>query len=402
MPDFSYKAIDSAGRVTKGNLHALDESDLEMKLTQRGLVLIKCKRKKDSMLLRFGRIKPRLIIEFYNRLYQAVEIGLPLISGLQETAQSMPSRLLKKVIGDISLAIEAGNTMYEAMSRFPHIFSKLELNVIRMGEKSGTLPLCLKELVDFLEWKEEIKATIKRAAIYPSFIVVLVSGVIAVWIGYVLPQMAKLLIDMGMKLPKTTVVILKLSIFVTTWASYIVGSMLILGTAFFVFVNTSYGKRLFHRLLLKIPLIGTIFLNLGLARLCNNFAIMQRAGVSINDIFEILVDHSLGNRYLEEQIALAFEFIQTGQHISEALGNTGVFPRFLIGALKNGEFTGTLDESFQRLAEYYDREVKNRVQALINTMEPMTMIILGGVFGVVALSILLPLYNLIGSLGKSY
>jgi len=402
VPDFSYKAIDSKGQIIKGSLPAIDEFDLETKLMQKGLVLIKCRKIKDSLLFRFGWINTKLIIEFYNRLYQAIEIGLPLISALDEIAQTLPSRLLKKVIGDISLAIEAGNTLYDAMSRFPHIFSKLELNVIRMGEKSGTLPLCLRELVNFLEWREETRSTVKRAAIYPSFIVILVSGVMAVWIGYVLPQMAKLLMDMGMKLPKTTVIILKISMFMKIWASFIIGGIVVCGTAIFVFINTHYGKKLFHKYLLKIPLLGPIFLNISLARLCNNFAIMYRAGVSINDIFEILADNSLGNKYMEEQVVLAFQYIQAGQHISEGFENTGIFPAFLIGAIKNGEVTGNLDDSFKRLAEYYDREVKNRVQTLISALEPLTMMVLGGVFGLVALSILLPLYNLIGSLGKSY
>ena len=402
MPEFKYKAVDETGRIVKGRLSAFDEADLEAKLSQKGLILVRAKRSGESLLLRFSKVSPRLVIEFYNRLYQAIEIGLPLLSALEEIAQGMPSKLFRKIIGDIVVAIEAGNTLHDAMTRYPNIFSKLELNVIRMGEKSGTLPLCLKELAGFLEWKEETKSTIKRAMIYPCFVILLVSVVAGIWIGYVLPQMAKLLIDMGVKLPATTTLILKASIFFKSYWDIIVGVIFGFIIGFVVFIKIPQGKKLFHRYVLKMPLIGSIIFNICLTRLCNNFAIMYKAGVSINEIFEILIDYSLGNRYLEDQLSVAFQYIQAGEHISEAFEKNGIFPRLFIGAVRNGEFTGTLDDSFERLAAYYDREVKNRVQALINALEPATMIILGGVFGVVALSILLPLYNLIGNLGKNY
>ena len=402
MPEFRYKAVDETGRVVKGRMSALDEEDLEARLSQKGLILVWSRKSGESILLKFSRVSPRLVIEFYNRLYQAIEIGLPLISALEEIAQGMPSKLFRKIIGDILVAVEAGNTLHEAMSRYSNIFSKLELNVIKMGERSGTLPLCLKELAGFLEWKEETKSTIKRAMIYPCFVILLVSVVASIWIGYVLPQMAKLLMDMGVKLPATTTIILKSSVFFRSYGDLIAGLVFGLIIGFVAFVKIPKGRKLFHKYILRLPLMGSIVFNICLTRLCNNFAIMYRAGVSINEIFEILIDYSLGNRYLEEQLSIAFKHIQAGEHISQALENTGVFPRLFIGAVRNGEFTGTLDESFKRLAQYYDREVKNRVQALINALEPATMIILGGVFGVVALSILLPLYNLIGSLGKNY
>ena len=146
MPEFRYKAVDETGRVVKGRMSALDEEDLEARLSQKGLILVWSRKSGESILLKFSRVSPRLVIEFYNRLYQAIEIGLPLISALEEIAQGMPSKLFRKIIGDILVAVEAGNTLHEAMSRYSNIFSKLELNVIKMGEISGTLPLCLKEL----------------------------------------------------------------------------------------------------------------------------------------------------------------------------------------------------------------------------------------------------------------
>ena len=398
MPNFRYKAIDGRGNLVKGSLSAFDERDLESKLSERGLILVQAKKSRDSIFLRFSSIGPKLIIEFYSRLYQALEIGLPIISALNEIAQGLPSKLMRKIIEEIAIAVEAGNSLYDAMLRYTNIFSKLELNVIKMGEKSGTLPLCLKELADFLEWREEIKSTVKRAMIYPSFVIVMVIAVSFVWIGYVLPNMAKMLIDMGVKLPTITLIILKGSMFLKSHFISILSVISSLIILLFLFIKLPATKPIFHRYILKLPIIGSTIFNTCLTRLSNNFAIMYKAGVTITDIFEILIDNSLGNRYLEKQLSIAFQKIQAGQSISEAFEELGIFPRLFVGAVRNGEFTGTLDESFRRLKDYYDKEVKNRVEMLVNALEPVTMLILGAIFGIVVLSILFPLYDLISSI----
>ncbi len=398
MPNFKYKAIDRNGNIVKGMLSAFDERDLELKLSEKGLILVQAKRSKDSIFLRFGRISPKLIIEFYSRLYQALEIGLPILSALYEIAQGLPSKLMKRIIEEIAIAVEAGNSLYDAMVKYTNIFSRLELNVIKMGEKSGTLPLCLKELADFLEWKEELKSTVKRAMIYPGFVIVMVFAVSFVWIGYVLPNMAKMLLDMGVRLPTITMIILNGSMFLKSHFISILSVILFFIVLLLLFIKLPITKPVFHRYILRLPIIGNVIFNTCLTRLSNNFAIMYRAGVTISDIFEILIDNSLGNRYLENQLSIAFQKIQAGQSISEAFEELSVFPRLFVGAVRNGEVTGTLDESFRRLKDYYDREVKNRVEMLVNALEPITMLILGIIFGIVVLSILFPLYDLISSI----
>jgi type IV pilus assembly protein PilC len=134
----------------------------------------------------------------------------------------------------------------------------------------------------------------------------------------------------------------------------------------------------------------------------HNFATMYSSGMNIHDIFDVLTDNVLGNRYLEECLADAFNEIQGGQSISAAFEATGSFPPFLLGAIRNGELTGTIDDAFNRLGDYYDVEVKRTVEAMINAIEPMTIILLGGVFGLIALSIMLPLYDVVGQVGQAY
>ena len=401
MPKYRYKAIDAAGKTIRGTVIAFSEADAEDKLRQRELTLIHSQLARKSVLAGFlinRRVKPRELIEFYYRLSQTLELGLPLLSALEENEKIIPTAFFRKIIEEIRMSIEAGNSLYEAMVQYPRIFESLDLAIVRLGEETGVLPGSLKELADFIEWKEDIRATIKRAAIYPAFIILAILAVIGVWVGYVLPQMAGLLTEMGVALPTVTQVVLNVSHFVQNYWLWLLGGVLITFFLAYLYQKTPQGKILFHRYMLKLPLFGGILAHIALARLSQNFATMYTAGMTINNIFEILSDKILGNRYLELQLKIAFEDIQRGESISDAMAAAKGFPTLLIGAVRNGETTGTIDEAFKRLGNYYDGEVKRNVETMINALEPLSIIILGGIFGLIALSIMLPLYDVISEI----
>ncbi len=399
MPKYRYQAIDHAGRLVKASAIAASERELELKLADKGLTLVSGRLHADGILSRniLGeRIGKRDIIEFYHRLYQTLELGLPMLAALEENAVQLPSRAMRRIVDEMRIAIENGNTFTGAMSRFPKAFGKLDLAIIRMGEETGVLPKCLKDLSAFLEWKEEIRSTVKRAAIYPSFVIIVIVAVIGVWVGYVLPQLAGLLVQMGVELPFMTRFILDLSNFCRTWWLVISLSMVLSGILVFIAQRTEQGGVFFHRHCLNLPIIGGVISNIALARLSHNFATMYQAGMSINGIFEILAENVLGNRYLEMLLRRAFDAVQRGDAISDGFDKAGGFPPLLLGAIRNGESTGTLDVCFERLGNYYDREAQRTVKTMIATIEPMSIIMLGGVFGFIVLSILLPLYDVIG------
>ena len=401
MPKFRYKAIDAAGKTSRGTVVAFSETNAEEKLNERGLTLILSERARESALAKFfikGRIKPRELIEFYYRLSQTLELGLPMLSALEENEKIIPTVFFRKIIEELRMSIEAGNSLYEAMAQYPHIFEPLDLAIVRLGEETGVLAGSLKELAEFIEWKEDIRSTLKRAAIYPSFIILAIVAVIGVLVGYVLPQMAVLLTEMGVALPRITQLVLDVSIFFQDyWLWLLCGTLLTLFLAY-LYQKTPRGKIIFHRYILKLPMFGGILTNIALARLSNNFATMYTAGMSINNIFEILSDRILGNRYLELQLKNAYEDVQRGESISDAMASAQGFPTLLIGAVRNGETTGTIDEAFKRLGKYFDGEVKRNVDTMINALEPLSIIILGGIFGLIALSIMLPLYDVIAEI----
>jgi type IV pilus assembly protein PilC len=404
MPSFHYKAVSDEGRVVKGVAIAVDEEDVERSLADSGLSLIHSKAVRQSVLagLLQGGIKTRAVVEFYHRLAQTLEIGLPVLSALEENARYLPSKPMRRVAAEIKMAVEGGRTLHEAMSAHPRVFKKLDLAIIAMGESSGVLPECLKKTAAFLEWKEGLRAQVKKAAIYPSFVITAIVAVIGVWVGYVLPRMVTVLSEMDVAIPRATTMVLNVSGFVQHYWPWLGFALVALPVAIYGLQKTRTGGLLFHRYLLKMPLAGHILCNIAMARLTHNFATMLGAGMAIPHIFNTLADHALGNRYLEERLASVYKEIEGGATIAAAFETAGGFPSLLLGAVRNGEETGTLDTAFKRLGDYFDQEVKRTVQVLVSAIEPMAIICLGAVFGLIVLSILLPLYDVMGSMGKAY
>jgi type II secretory pathway component PulF len=405
MSNYHYKAIDDSGRVVKGHVAAFNEADVEQELKRRGLFLIESTARSESLgskWLSRRRIRSKMLIEFYHRFAQTLEIGLPILSSLEEIGRSLPCRVLKGVVGEVQFAVEAGSSLQEAMHRYPWAFQPLDLAMISMGEKSGVLPKCLRDLATYHEWKAEIRAVFKKALLYPAFIGCAIAAVIGVWIGYVLPQMVKVLSELGVALPWVTTLLLDASTFLKAEWMWLASGMLLGGGAFYLYQRTDSGRLAVHRRLLALPVIGGIVRNMALTRLCHNFATMLAAGMTINSIFQTLSRRAMGNRYLEERLAAAHQEIERGESIAGGLEKAGGFPSLLLGAIRNGETTGTIDASFKRMGEHYDREVKRTMQVLVNGIEPVAIFALGGVFGIIVLSIMLPLYDVMGDLGKAY
>jgi type IV pilus assembly protein PilC len=404
MPSFHYKAVSDEGRVVKGVAVAIDEEEMERSLAGGGLSLIHSRVVRDGALagLVHGGIKTRTVVEFYHRLAQTLEIGLPVLSALEENARYLPSKPMRRIAAEIKMAVEGGRSLHEAMSAHPKVFKKLDMAIIAMGESSGVLPQCLKETAAFLEWKEGLRAEVKKAAIYPAFVITAILAVIGVWVGYVLPRMVTVLSEMDVVIPRATTAVLSVSGFVTAYWMWLACALTVLLVSIYCFQKTRTGGLLFHRYVLKIPLMGPILSNIAMARLSRHFSTMLGAGMSISHIFNTLADHALGNRYLEDRLSSAYREIEGGATIAAGFESAGGFPSLLLGGVRNGEETGTLDKAFKRLGDYFDQEVQRTVQALVSAIGPMAIVILGAVFGLILLSILLPLYDVMGSMGKAY
>lgn len=405
MARHRYKAIDPTGKVRSGTAIALNQGDLEKRLGDQGLVLVWSRPAAVSQKpVRLGRRKAdtRLLIEFYRRFSQTLDMGLPLFTVLEENSRIIPSADFRNALEEIKNSLEEGGSLAEAMGRHPKIFGKLDLALVRMGEQTGVLPQALEDLARFLEWKEENRSVIRRALIYPCFLLLAIGAVIGVWVGYVLPQVGKLLMELGVELPAVTRAILVSSDFLKDNGPMLLVSASIAGILVFAFGKTRKGGWIASMLQLRLPLVGEVVRATAYSRLCHNFAIMHRAGMPVSRIFTTLSDHLLGNAYMEHKVSQAYQELQLGQSLSESFQNTSAFPSLLVEGIRHGEITGKLEDAFRRMGAFYDTEAKRKVQTMINAFEPIMILVMGGVFGLIVLSILLPLYDVLSGYTQAY
>lgn len=405
MPEFRYEAIDPYGALVKGSVTAASEPQARQRLGGEGLSVVTVRQRARAGLLAFGgrgKVKPRILIEFYYRLGQSLQMGIPVITALREVGEMLPSPAMRAVIEELLVSIGGGATLGEALTLFPEVFDKLSLALIGMGEETGELPAALESLTAFIEWKEEIRATVRKAVIYPAFIGVSMLATVGVWVGYVLPQMAGLLKEMGVPLPEVTLALISLSAFVTTWWAELLAGMVAAAIALGLVLRTPRGKLGMDRLMLRLPVVGGISFGLAIARLSHNFATGYRAGIPVTGILSMLAGGTLGNLHLEARIKACLDGVQHGLSLSQAFEREPDFPKMVTGAIRNGEMVGSLDASFRRLGAYYDTEVRRSVQTLLGALEPLTLFVLGGTFGVIVLSIMLPLYDVLGGADKAY
>lgn len=402
MKNYRYLAVDEDGKTIKGKAVAQSESALERDLRRGGLELVRSWEGKESTLGRLfpkKKVPTRHLLMFYTRLAQSLDVGLPIIPTLEENAKVVASPTLRKIIHEIILSLEEGNNLMQALQKFPEVFSELEVSLIGMGEQSGVLSQCLKDLAEYLEWKENLRATIKKASIYPCFVLVAIGGVIAVWVGYLLPQMSSLLKDMGVEIPTLTRIVFATSLFIQHHWPWMTGLLFGLLAGTFIFRKTEKGKLLFDRWFLSFPLLGNVAAEIAYTRLSRNFSVMMRIGIPVNSIFEHLSHGILGNRYLESRLVAAHQNLQKGMVLSRSFERAGGFPILLLGAIRNGERSGTLEDSFKRMADFYDQGAKRAVEAMVAAVGPLMVVVLGGIFAVVILSIMLPLYDVLGKAG---
>jgi type IV pilus assembly protein PilC len=402
MPSLRYKAVDEAGKIVVGAMFVLDERDLERELGQSGLTLIRSEAGRDSKGRARGSVQPRILMEFYNRLGRTLEIGLPILSALEENSRELPSKVMRQVAAELRAMVSSGKNLYEAMAEHGRIFSKLDVSIVQIGERTGALPAALDQMASYLQWKEELRHHIKKATIYPLFVALTLAGVIGVWLGYVLPRMVRLLKDMNVAIPTPTRVLLAISSFVQDYVWGFVIAVPILGFLVVASRRSEPGRLIWDRYLLRVPLLGALLQSIALTRFGRSMATMLSAGIPIRQTMGSLIDHGLGNRFLEMRLGVALKSIENGESIAGALKMAGGFPALLTGAIRNGETTGTLDKAVKRVADYYDNEVKQTVQLVLGALEPAMVVVLGVLFGSIVLSILLPLYDVMGSLGKSY
>ena len=399
MEVFSYKAKNQQGRTVFGSVEAANEKKAVSLLRKKGLLVISLTKKGEGVSLRkilnkFKRVSFADIVAFTRQLSTMVSAGLPLTDALEILKTQFKNPALARMITHIADDIQAGNSLSEALKKYPQHFSPIYLSLVKAGEASGKINEVLERLSDNLEKQQTFRGKVKGAMIYPTIILVGMGVVIFIMMSFVVPRLTDLYKEFNIKLPLTTQILISVSSFFASFWWLILISVF---GAFFLFQSwkkTPLGKKMWDSLMLSLPIFGEINKKLVLVDFSRTLGILVGAGVPILEALKIL-GSSIGNVLYQEAIEKVAKGIERGFPLGTLLLADSLFPQVLGQMVTVGEETGKLDEALFKISSYFEQESDQAVKGLTTALEPLIMVVLGVGVGFVVMSIILPIYNLV-------
>jgi len=397
MPFFIYKAKNRVGRRVKGELEAPSIELAQNMLQKKGYTNIKVKPKpKDIFEGTFleGKVTARDMVIFSRQFATMINSGVPILQSLQVLADQTENKKLKRKLYEIKNDVEGGSSLYEALCKHKDVFDDLYINMVDAGEIGGVLDVVLERLAGYIEKAANLKSKVKGAMIYPAVVVTVAVTVIAIIMIFVIPTFAKMFADFGSALPLPTQIVINMS----NWFKANGGYLFLGIIGFIIIFRTLYKKiekvKIFvDRLVLFLPVFGPLLRKVAVARFSRTFSTMITSGVPILQALDIVAKTS-GNKTIELGVLEARKSISEGQTLSEPLEDTGVFPPMVIHMISIGETTGSLDTMLEKIADFYDDEVDQAVSNLTALMEPMIMVVLGGLIGGLIVAMYLPIFKM--------
>jgi type IV pilus assembly protein PilC len=400
MPSFEYKAIDKTGQPARGGLDAVNEVDLELRLRRMGLDLITCKQvdRRSKSIGAGGAITRQDLINFCFDMEQMVRSGIPILDGLRDMRDSIDSPRFREVLTVMTEDMEAGNVLSQCMSTHPEAFDRVFVSLIRAGEQSGQLPEVFQNLAETIRWQDELLSQTRRLLMYPAFTLVVVLGVMAALLIFLVPQIAQLFKSMGMALPMQTKILLAVSGFAKDfWLPIIMLPTIAIITLVITVRRSTKAAYLWDHAKLHIPVIGPIIQKIIMSRFTNTFGLMYRSGITVLDAIRISED-VVGNRVVADGLNRAVQQVASGEGLTDTFHNLGLFPPLVIRMLRVGESTGALDTALANVTYFYNRDVKDAVDKGMKMLGPALTLILGGMIAFVIWAVLGPVYDILGKM----
>jgi type IV pilus assembly protein PilC len=399
MPTFVYKAVDQTGKPAQGQIEALNDIDLELRLKRMGLDLVTFRIAKKQPSL-FGGLNVSLqdLIMFCFQMEQLTHAGVPMLEGLADLRESTTNPAFREVIGQLASAVEGGLLLSQAMAQHPKVFNNVFVSLIKAGEQTGKLAEIFDNLAATLKWQDELKAQTKRLVAYPLFVMVVVLGATGFLMTYLVPQMVGFLKNMGQQVPLQTQIMIAISQAMVNWWWAFLGLPVLAALAVSFLLNKNPAARYrFDYIKLHLPLTGTVLQKIIMARFARYFALMYQTGIPILDSIKTC-QNIVDNRVVADGLERAYQQINAGESMSESFHNLGLFPPLVVRMIRVGESTGALDTALLNISYFYDRDVKDSVEKMLKMIEPMLTILLGGLLAMIMFSVLGPVYDSLSKL----
>jgi type IV pilus assembly protein PilC len=398
LPVFTYKGRTLGGTQVAGELKAKNRGELERVLRSRKVLVSQVSTKASQINLRIGSgIKKVHISRFTRQFSTMIGAGLPMVQCLEILSQQMDSAELRRVIGEVKEAVQAGTTLSEALSRHKKVFDALYVNMVDAGEIGGALDVILSRLATYREKADALARKVKGAMIYPGVVMTVAAGVTFIMLTYIVPVFAKMFAGLGAELPGPTRFILALSGFLR--GNILTGVVLValLIVAYKFYSKTDQGRLNVDKARLRIPLVGDLIRKSSIAKFSRTLSTLLSSGVPILDALDITARAS-GNRVIHDAIKRSVVSIAEGETITQPLKQCGVFPPMVTQMISVGEKTGGLDDMLSKIADFYDEEVDAAVAALTSVIEPVIIVFMGIVIGGILIAMYLPMFDIIGKI----
>ncbi|MGH8442350.1 MAG: type II secretion system F family protein [Nevskiaceae bacterium] len=406
MATFRFRGRDRGGRLVNGELQADNSSAAAAQLTHSGVTPVRIDPVGEgagpaALQISLFTPKPGLadLMLFARQMFALTKAGIPIVRALKGLADSSRNPAMVTALHDVIDSLNAGRDLAGSLAKHPDTFNALFVNVVRVGENSGKLDEAFQRLHQYLTFDKMTRDAIAKALRYPAIVLIAVGVAMAVVMGLVVPKFSKIFAAFGSELPTPTRVIIGVSNFTVDYWWLLAGLLAIATLAVRAFLNTDAGRYTWDRAKLRLPVLGGVILRATLARFARAFTMTSRAGVPLLESLN-LISHAVQNEYVGEQVRSMREFIERGDALSRAAAATGLFTPLVLQMLAVGEETGRVDEMMDEMADFYDRDVQNDVDNLGALMEPLLIIIVGGVVLMLALGVFLPMWDLAGAAMK--
>lgn len=394
MPGFSYVAVDKRGKEKRGNIEAENRDKVADILKNDGLIPVSIKEQgllnKEIDFSIGKKVKPRDLSVFCRQFVSITQAGVPMKEALQMLAEQTENKWLKRAVSEVLTSVEKGNTLADSMRGESDVFPPMLVNMVEAGESSGSLEMAFSRMAVHFEKEAKLKATIKKATIYPIILVIAAIGVIAVMLLFVIPIFIDMFADLDIEMPAITMWVMNTSKWTTAHWYIILAVVVGLVVAYKLLYRTEQGRLVIDEIKMKMPLFGKLTVKTACAQFARTMSTLLTSGISTIDALET-VSKVVNNIHYTNAMLKAREEVMKGIPLSEPLQESGIFPPMVYHMTGIGEETGNIEEMLAKLADYYDEEVEMTTQSVLAAMEPLIIVFMALIIGTLVIAVISPI-----------
>ena len=394
MPGFSYVAVDKRGKEKRGSLEAETRERALEQLKAEGLIPVSVREQgalnKEIDFSIGKKVKPRDLSVFCRQFVSITQAGVPMKEALQMLSEQTENKWLKRAISEVLLNVEKGNTLADSMRSQPDIFPPMLVNMVEAGEQSGSLEMAFSRMAVHFEKEAKLKATIKKATIYPIILVIAAIGVIAVMLLFVIPIFIDMFADLDIEMPAITMFVMNSSKWMTSHWYVVLAIIVGVVVAYKLIYKTTQGRLTIDRIKMKMPLFGKLTVKTACSQFARTMSTLLMSGISTIDALET-TSKIVNNIHYTNAMLKAREEVMKGIPLSEPLEASGIFPPMVYHMTGIGEETGNVEEMLEKMADYYDEEVEMTTQSVLAAMEPLIIVFMALVVGTLVIAVISPI-----------